>query len=116
MGIGRAISLRFAGEGCGIVIADLVMDRAEAVREEVAALGVPAEVWSLDISDVGATRALVDQPVSPHGHVDILVNNAANRQGPTFYDVTAPQWDRFFDVNARGTFFLMQAAGRRMAE
>jgi NAD(P)-dependent dehydrogenase (short-subunit alcohol dehydrogenase family) len=99
-----------------VVIADLEVEKARGVCDEVRALGVSAAVHELDISDVPATRALVDSTVDRHGRLDILVNNAANRQGPSFYEVSEQQWDRFFDVNARGTFFLMQAAGRRMAD
>ena len=114
-GIGRATALRFARAGCDVVICDLLDDLAERTREELRALGIKAEARRVDVANVDEDRAFIDWTVSTFGRLDILVNNAALRQGPAFYDVTKEQWDRFFAVNSRGTFFLIQAAGKIMA-
>jgi 2-hydroxycyclohexanecarboxyl-CoA dehydrogenase len=93
-GVGRQIALDLAGHGAGAVIVnDFFMERAEAVAEEVAGLGVRGIPVSFDVTDHSAVMQGVEAAVNESGPVDILVNNAGNA-GPenTIFDTT-PFWE-----------------------
>ncbi len=75
-GIGRAIALSLAREGCGVA---LVARGAEALGDaerEVAALGVPAAAIVADVTLAADVDRMVAEAVAALGRVDILVNNA----------------------------------------
>src|SRR4026207_2059967 len=77
-GIGRAIALRLAQEGAGIVV-NYVSNRAaaEEVRALIEAEGSPCETIQADVADVAAVRRMVESAVQHYGQIDVLVNNGA---------------------------------------
>jgi enoyl-[acyl-carrier protein] reductase III len=76
-GIGRAIALRLAGEGCGVVVNYArSTEAAEATAADCRALGVEASAERADVGDAEELRALFER-VGASGGLDILVNNAA---------------------------------------
>ena len=112
-GLGRAIARVYAREGATLCVADLHQHTAQETLELT---GQSAAGLALqgDISDADACRRLVDMSVERFGRLDILVNCAAICLVDAIQDVTPARWDRVFDVNARGAFFLMQAAANAM--
>src|SRR5262249_30881922 len=94
-GIGREIAALFASEGAGVV----GFDRGDGdVR-------VPAEVEH-------AIAAAVER----HGRIDVVVNSAGVREIGDVYTLPAEEWDNVLAVNLSGTFYVCQAAARRMRE
>lgn len=75
-GLGRAIALRFAGEGARVAVNDVRRDAAEGVADEIRALGREAMVLVADVSDSVEVRACFEELVERWGTLDILVNNA----------------------------------------
>ena len=76
-GIGKAIALEFAKQGCHIAFSDMRRDEnMEACEKELAALGVRALGFASDASSFADSEALVDKVVAEFGKIDILVNNA----------------------------------------
>ena len=76
-GIGKAIALEFAKQGCHIAFSDMRRDEnMEACEKELAALGVRALGFASDASSFTDSEALVDKVVAEFGKIDILVNNA----------------------------------------
>jgi len=59
---------------------------------------------------------LLDQVYESHGHLDCLVNNAGVQlaERGDILEASVPEFDRLVRVNLRGTFFLTQAAAKRM--
>ncbi len=109
-GIGRAIALRLATEGASVVVADVNLDGASGVAEEIAAAGGTAHAVLVDVTSVASIEAMTRAAVEQLGRIDVLVCNAGLiRPGP-FGAVTEADWDITFAVNARGLFFTMQAA------
>jgi 2-hydroxycyclohexanecarboxyl-CoA dehydrogenase len=106
-GIGRATADRLAREGWSIAILDLDADAAKrtaaeiAERRSVAALGVAADISDED--SVEAAIAEIESGLPPM----IGLANVAGVSSPTdFLDVTTAEWDRVFNINMRGTFFV----------
>ena len=84
-GIGRAITQRFAREGCRLALvyrADEVA--AREVRDLLADWNVEAEMIRADLGDLRACRMVVDRVVSRYGGLDVLINNAGGTRDGAF--------------------------------
>ena len=114
-GIGAACARRFAAEGAHVVLADILEDLGEATTQAIRDDGGSAEFTVCDTGDGPQGRALIEQTVSRHGRIDVLVNNAAISSIADFLDVTEEDFDRVLRVNLRGYFLVGQAAAREMA-
>ena len=117
-GIGRAIALRLADEGCHVLI-DYARsaDAAEATAAECRARGVESEAVRADVGDRAAVAALFER-VSAWGGLDVLVNNAARgleRPRPAL-EQRPKHLHATMDVNVFGPWQAVQAAAPLMAE
>jgi len=116
-GIGRSLARGFASEGSRVVVADLNVEKAEVVAQEIRAVGGQAIAMCVDMGDAGSIGEMVDGVISEFGRLDVLVNNAAvfsaMRVGP-FESITAEEWDMTMAVNVRGVFFACQAVSPHM--
>jgi NAD(P)-dependent dehydrogenase (short-subunit alcohol dehydrogenase family) len=101
-GIGRACAMLLAGEGATVVITGRDPERGEAAAAE---LGAGVRYVQADMSDAESVESLVQQV----GDVDILVNNAASFPGALTVDQDVAAFEKTFDTNVRGSYFL--AAG-----
>jgi 2-hydroxycyclohexanecarboxyl-CoA dehydrogenase len=106
-GIGRALADRLAGEGWSVAIVDLDADASKRAAKEVAdaysvaTLGVGADITDEDAVD--SAVAAVESALPPI----VGLANVAGISSPTeFLDVTTAEWDRVFNVNMRGTYFV----------
>jgi 3-oxoacyl-[acyl-carrier protein] reductase len=114
-GMGRAIALRFAGEGCASVIVDILGTEAEKTVAEVSKEGVEAIFIHCDVSDSRQVKDMVSRAIAKFGKVDILVNCAGIGTNPTpLEDTTEEEWDRVMDINCKGTFLCIQAIAPHM--
>ena len=113
-GIGAAIALRYAREGATVVVADLNETNAEAVAEQVRALGVAADAFAVDVREPAQTAAMAKHVVERFGRLDVLVNNAGVIRVRSLLDTTPEEWDFIQSVNARGLFFALQAGAWQM--
>ena len=76
-GIGKAIALRFAQEGCNIAFTDIALnDVVMETEKELAALGVKVKAYASNAANFEETHQVVDEIVKDFGRIDILVNNA----------------------------------------
>jgi len=115
-GIGRAIALRFAGEGAEIGVVDIDSATAAETAQAVRDLGRQSASIVADVSDNTAANAAVEQLMRQLGRLDVLVNNAGVETRAAFLEITPEQWQRQIAVNLTGTFNCSQAAARVMAE
>lgn len=128
-GLGAAIALRLASEGCAVVISDIGASKdpatpsamigasesmattAEAVRKA----GGDASTCVCDVRDGAEVRALAAHAVATHGGLDIWVNNAGiGYIMKPLLEVEAGDWSAVIDVNLSGAFHGLQAAARVM--
>jgi NAD(P)-dependent dehydrogenase (short-subunit alcohol dehydrogenase family) len=112
-GMGTAIAAAYVDAGATVVGVDIDEPGGRTVME---ALGQRASFVVGDVSRVSECAGLVDHVVATHGRLDVLVNNAGVTKSLGFFDVGEADWDRIYSVNARGLFFLMQAAARSMRD
>ena len=115
-GMGKAISQAYAREGARVVVADLNLDAARGVAEEITAGGGEAVPVQTDVRDQAQAQAMVDAAVETYGGIDILVNNAGVGKIIPFLETTNEDWDFIFDVNCKGLLWCSQAAARQMIE
>jgi len=116
-GIGRAIARRLAADGAAVVLSFRTgAAEADSAVAEIAAAGGRAAAVRADLAVVADVRALVAGAVERFGRLDILVNNAGVAIYRPVAEATEEEFDASFAVNARGTFFALQEAARRMAD
>ncbi len=111
MGIGRGIVLCMAKEGADVAIADLQVEPAGKVADEVKALGRKAVVVKTDVTKDADFAALYDKVRKELGRIDILVNNAgvASKPGLPFTNNTEGDWDRVYAVNVKSVFLACKS-------
>lgn len=115
--IGRAVALRLAAEGADIVVnARADAAEAEAVAEEVRALGRSALPILADVSDRAQVEAMVARAIERFGRVDLLLNAAAIRPHRPFLELSPADWARVRGVILDGAFHCTQAVLRSMVE
>ena len=110
-GMGRAIAGAADREGARLVLSDLDGDRLKATAGE---LGGEARHLRADVTRLPEIEAIFALAEREFGRIDGLVTCAGIITTSPSLEVTAEEWDRVFAVNARGTFFTVQAALRRM--
>lgn len=110
-GIGRAICERYLAEGARVVVADLLIDEAEAFAREA---GEVAFAVRLDVTDQNSIDAMVSAAVGRFGAIDILVNNAAIFDMAPLLEITRESYRRVFAVNVEGLLFTLQAVAAQM--
>ncbi|MBO1081577.1 SDR family NAD(P)-dependent oxidoreductase [Roseomonas haemaphysalidis] len=106
-GMGAAITLAFAREGCRLVLVGRDVAAIEPVAEQARALGVEAAVLRCDLTDTAAVEATVAQA----GTVDVLVNVAGGSGpiGKTGWETTRDEFDEIVTLNMAGCFNTMRA-------
>jgi NAD(P)-dependent dehydrogenase (short-subunit alcohol dehydrogenase family) len=109
-GMGKAMALRFAREGCDIIVADLQSVAAQHVAEEIRSYGRKAVAMQTDISRSEEIKALVGASVREFGKIDILVNNAGAAGGGSLEASDEEEWDKVLALNLKGAFLACKAA------
>ncbi|MEP9386448.1 3-ketoacyl-ACP reductase [Mesorhizobium sp. KR9-304] len=117
-GIGLAAAYELARGGLAVGILDRTVPDREGLIEALKALGAPsAHVVSGDLALIESHDELLDAIEAALGPVDVLVNNAgvpAKVRGDLL-EMKPDSFDQVLGINLRGTFFLTQTVGRRMA-
>lgn len=114
-GIGKAIALCFASEGCNVAFTDLFADdNMNATEGELQAMGVKAKGYASDASNFADTDRVVSQIVEDFGGVDVLVNNAGITKDTLLMRMTEEQWDAVINVNLKSVFNFTKAAQKIM--
>jgi NAD(P)-dependent dehydrogenase (short-subunit alcohol dehydrogenase family) len=115
-GIGRAIALAFAGQGCVVVINDVLADEADATANDCRAVGaLDTEVQLADVADRDACEAMVAGVIDRHGRLDVLAANAGINPTSSFLELGQDVWERMQRTNMWSLFHCGQPAARQMA-
>ncbi len=108
-GIGRAIALAFAREGCDIAATARSTNEIEETRRIVAETGRRAIAVACDVADPVSVTAMAQTVLAEFGAVDILVNNAGYGKFRPFVELTDADFTRTIDVNLTGAFRCIKA-------
>lgn len=109
-GIGKAIALRFAAEGCNIAFTDLAYNEmAQQTEKEIAAHGVKAKAYASNAANYEETKKVVAEIANDFGRIDILINNAGITKDGALKRMTEEQWDLVIEVNLKSAFNFTQA-------
>lgn len=114
-GLGKAIARRFAKEGASLLIADMDIDGAKLIADELSRSGNKVIVKRTDVASEESVREMVDAALAAFDRIDILVSNAGISTLCDFLELPVADWDRVIAVNLRGAFLCGQAVGKHMA-
>lgn len=114
-GIGRAIALRLAAEGCYVVINyNGSKEKAEEVQQAILQAGGQAHIYQCNVADFQACGEMFKDTISKMGHLDILVNNAGITKDGLLMGMSEEDFSKVVDTNLKGTFYCIRHAARTM--
>lgn len=109
-GIGRATALRFAEEGAWVVVADMDLDEAQSVVDEIVAKDGKALAVKVDVSNRPSVNAMVQATLDYFGgRIDVIVNNAGTIRDAQLTKMTEENFDLVIAINLKGVFNCAQA-------
>ena len=109
-GIGEAVAIGAARQGAGVV----VLDANEAAAQAVAARIPGADAAMLDIADASSVNTALDAIARDRGRIDIVICTPSINVRKSILHYTGEEFDRVVAVNLKGSFNVLQAAGRLM--
>jgi len=118
-GMGRAGAVAMAAEGASVVVADLALERAEAVAASITERAGTADSMHVDVTSTESVEHLVAEAVSKFGRLDALYHCAAdvpyvNTRDSRLTELDDKVWHRIIDVHLTGTFLVLKHTGRHM--
>ena len=114
-GIGEAIAVKFAEHGASIAFTYLSSEeRAKALEERLAAMGVKAKGYKSDAGDYKAAEQLANDVVKEFGTIDVCVNNAGISRDNLLLRLTPEQWDEVMQANLKSVYNLTKQVIRPM--
>lgn len=108
-GIGRAIALQFARQGCAAALTARTKEELEETAALVRDAGRQALVLPCDVTEAAEVNAAAAAAADTFGGIDILVNNAGFAEFTPFEELGLAAWQRTLDVNLTGPFLCTQA-------
>jgi NAD(P)-dependent dehydrogenase (short-subunit alcohol dehydrogenase family) len=124
-GIGREIALAMAREGARVVVNDIGASvtgegrdqgPAQAVVNEVRALGGEAVASTDSVSEAASAARIVGAALDAFGRIDVVVNNAGILRDRFFHKMSPEEWDAVIQVHLYGTFHVSRAAAPHFKE
>ena len=107
-GIGRAVALRFAGEGASVAASDISLANAQETASMIEESGGQTLALTGDVSVGEDAEGMVKATVSEFGRLDILVNSAGISARNALPEGASPEaiWDKVIEVNLKGTYLV----------
>ncbi len=114
-GIGRAVSVRLAGQGAFVLVN--YARNEEAARETLRLIGEAGgegKIVRFDVADYKASTDAIAALIKEKGRIDILVNNAGESRDGLLVRMKEEDWDRVIDTNLKGAFHCCRAVSYTM--
>ncbi len=112
-GIGKAIAVKFAKNGCNIVL-NYHSTLPQETMDEIEKEGVKVLAVQGDVSDFDFAQELMKKAKEEFGSVDILVNNAGITKDMLLMRMSEAEFDDVIDTNLKGTFNMIRHASKIM--
>lgn len=103
---GEAITRELAAAGSVVIPADIRIDLAKNVVDDLTSNGCQAMPLELDLKDEGQIKEAIQTVVDRFGRIDILINNAGTDKTVSVEDLSIEDWDNVMAVNLRAPFIL----------
>ncbi len=122
-GLGKASAFTFAEEGADIILADVNIEKAEAVKQKIEKLGRRCLVQKTDVTSRVSVLELAAAGMEYFGKIDVILNCAGiarceNQWGGSNWrpmeELTEDDWDKIIEINLKGTFLVNQQIGIEM--
>lgn len=112
--IGSAAMRRFMAEGARVAVADIDLDKAQALA---VAFGERAKAFAVDVADPASAAAMVGDVAAHFGRIDVLFNNAgiSGKVAP-IHALAIDDWHRIVGINLNGIFYVLRATLTVMIE
>ena len=114
-GIGKNIALKLAESGANTILVDMSPEMDD-VRKEIEGMNRKCLTFQVDVTDLEAIYAMVNNIIEELGEIHILVNNAGITQDNLFMRMKPEQWSKVIDVNLNGVFNVTKAVIRSMVK
>ena len=114
-GIGRAIALALAADGATVIVNyNGSAQKAEAVVDEIKALGKDSEAYQCNVANTADVDAMIKDVIKRYGSLDILVNNAGITRDNLIMKMSEEDFDAVMEANLKGCFNTFKAVSRQM--
>jgi sorbitol-6-phosphate 2-dehydrogenase len=114
-GLGQALCLRLAREGCHVVIADIKLEQAQTTADLIVTeTGRRAIAVAMDVTDEAAVQAGFARALAEFGRLDILVANAGILISGEITEFPAEKWRAVMNVDLFGYFLVAKEAAKIM--
>ena len=108
-GLGLAAAVKFAKNGYNIVLIDINEEKGKAAEQKIKGMDVDAVYCNCDISNKEQVRQAAKITSEKFGRADVLINNAGLEVRGSILQCTEDDWDRLYDINLKGIYFMSNA-------
>mgnify|MGYP006289186901 FL=1 len=108
-GIGRALALKLAGEGCHLALSDVNAEGLAETAKQCEGRGITVTTASVDVANRQAVHKWADNVVSEHGRVNLVINNAGVAHAGSVEASSYDDYDWIVDINLRGVLYGTKA-------
>ncbi len=115
-GIGQATAEALARQGAVVVVADINVDKGQAVASAIRDAGNKADFFKLDVTSAESVEAFAKDVQAKYGAPDIVVNGAGWGRTQPFWEGTPDFWDKLIALNFVGPMQLVKALVPKMME
>ena len=109
-GLGEAIAIRLAQEGCKVTVADINLPGVEIVARRIKEIKGNSRPLEVDVTKSNQVKSMVEKTVKKFGHLDIVVSNAGIVKSYELTNFPEEDWRRIIEVNLIGYFLLAKEA------
>ncbi len=115
-GLGVQFAKALAEQGADIAICARRLEKLEAVKSEIEALGVKCFAYKCDVLNVDEIRDMVKAVVDNYGKIDILINNAGVGDATGAADLSDDTWRNVIGTNLDAVFYVAREVGKVMLD
>ena len=115
-GIGKEVAIALSKKGVKVVAVDIKQDAVNKTAKEICDAGNEAIGVAVDVTNKEKIDAAMEKVIEKWGRLDILVHCAGILYDCTIKKLAENDWDRVLNINAKGTYLMMQAAFMKMSE
>jgi hypothetical protein len=108
-GIGEGLARHLVALGMAVVVADIDIDRAESVADELTTAGGTAVAHAVDVADATSVDHLAASVFDRFGSVQLLVSNAGVENAGLLWEVDIPRWNTVMAINVDGAYHSVRS-------